>query len=69
MQDRDGATAFNPEELALLPECFDRILKTRSLDRLSPEANSVASALFTAYKRGITDKVQLIRLADLVEAA
>jgi len=54
-----------PEELGLLQECFDRILKSRSLDRVGAYANAVATALFTAYERGITEKGQLIRLADL----
>ena len=40
MRDRHGAIALEPEEMALLQECFDRILKSRSLDRLSPEANA-----------------------------
>ena len=58
-----------PEELGLLQECFDRILKSRSLDRVGAYANAVATALFTAYERGITEKGQLIRLADLTMRA
>ena len=69
MRDRHGVTALNPDELALLQECFDSILKARSLDRSGEEANAVATALLTAYRRGITDKVELIRLADLIDAA
>ena len=56
MRDRHGAIALEPEELALLQECFDGILKSRSLDRVGADANAVATALFTAYERGITEK-------------
>ena len=70
MRDHHGVTALDPDELALLQECFDSILKERLRSTaVAKRLTRIATALLTAYRRGITDKVELIRLADLIDAA
>ena len=64
MKGRNGAKYFIPSELALLQECFDTLLARDQLERTSKEAKIMASALFMAYDRGISDKNELIRCAE-----
>lgn len=65
MKDRDVAQILGPEALALLQECFDLLLARHDLGRDSEDANIIAAALFKAYDRGITDRQELMRLADI----
>lgn len=65
MKGREGTQVFSPEDLAVLQSCFDEIVRIRRLPRPSPEADSVAQALILAFKRGVTDKAELLRLADM----
>ena len=66
MNKRNDAKALEPEALALLQECFDKLLDRRDLSRDSEGAYAIATALFKAHHRGITDKREVMRLADIV---
>ncbi len=68
MKDHEGAQILGPDALALLQECFDRLIERNGLTRDSDDANLMAAALFTAFDRGITEKGELVRLADLAPA-
>ena len=65
MKHRERANSFNSEELTLLQACFDDILVRRGIDRKSQDADYIAGALFGAFERGVTEKHELIRLADI----
>jgi len=64
MRGREGADIFGPSEMEFLQECFDTILERRKIVRSSELAEVVAGALMEAYSRGVTEKEELIRLAD-----
>lgn len=68
MKHLDGARFLGPDALALLQECFDKLIERNDLSRNSEDANLIAATLFQAYDRGITDKADLMRLADLSPA-
>lgn len=63
MRNREGAQYLGPEALALLQECFDTLMARKGLSRDSEDANIIASTLFAAFDRGITEKRELIRVA------
>lgn len=65
MKNREGAQYLGPVDLALLQECFDALLVRHDLRRDSEDANIIAAALMKAYQRGVTDKRELMRLADI----
>lgn len=65
MQNVPGITMFEPAEIDDLQSCFDTILERRGVARSSDEAEAIARALILAYKRGVVDRQQLIRLADI----
>lgn len=60
-----NARYLRPEALTLLQECFDTLLARNELNRDSEDANIIAAALFEAFNRGVTDKLELMRLADI----
>ncbi len=57
-------TMFEPAEIDDLQSCFDTILERRGVARSSEDAEAIAKALILAYKRGVVDRHELIRLAD-----
>lgn len=65
MRNRREAQCLDPVEIALLQECLDTLLKRNGVTRSSQEAEIMAAALFTAYGRGVADKKELMRLADI----
>lgn len=65
MKGRNGAQCLSSSELDFLQGCFNTLLASNQLRRDSEEANLIAAALFKAYARGVTDKRQLMRLADI----
>ena len=65
MWSRREAQAFRPDEIRLLQECFDVIVAKHFLESRSERAEEIASALILAFKRGIRDRDDLIRLADV----
>ena len=65
MWSRREAQAFRPDEVRLLQECFDVIVATHFLDSRSERSEEIAIALILAFKRGVRDRDELIRLADL----
>lgn len=65
MKNMQGAKYLTSPELALLQECFDLIVLKRALVGGSEQVEVVASALFKAYARGVTDKDGLVGLADI----
>lgn len=69
MKNREGAQFLGPEELNLLQECFDAILERRGLARGSEDADAIARTLLDSYARGVSDKQELIGLADINAAA
>jgi hypothetical protein len=56
---------FELAEIDDLQSCFDTILERRRVARSSDEAEAIARALILAYKRGVVDRQELIRLADI----
>lgn len=56
---------FEPAEIDDLQSCFDTILERRGVARSSEEALAIARALILAYQRGIVDRHELVRLADV----
>jgi hypothetical protein len=56
---------FELAEIDDLQSCFDTILERRRVARSSDEAEAIARALILAYKRGVVDRHELIRLADI----
>lgn len=56
---------FEPAEIDDLQTCFDTILERRGVARSGDEAEAIARALILAYKRGVADRDELIRLADI----
>ena len=69
MKNREGARYLGPESLALLQECFDTLLARNDLNRDSEDANIIAATLIEAFGRGVSDRLELIRLADIWPAA
>lgn len=65
MRDVPGITVFEPAEIDDLQSCFDTILQRRGIARSSEVADAIAKALVLAYQRGVSDRQELIRLADL----
>ena len=65
MKPRKRARCLNPADIVVLQECFDALLERKGVSRDSQEAETMAAALFGAYTRGITDRDELIRLADI----
>ena len=65
MRDVPGITSSEPAEIDDLQSCFDTILERRGVARSSDEADPIARALILAYKRGVVDRHELIRLADI----
>ena len=65
MWSRREAQAFRPDEVRLLQECFDVIVAKHFLESRSERSEEIASALILAFKRGVRDRDELIRLADL----
>lgn len=57
---------LEPAEIDDLQACFDAILERRGIARSSETAEAVAKALILAYQRGVVDRDELIRLADVV---
>jgi hypothetical protein len=64
MRNVPGITMFEPAEIDDLQSCFDTILERRGVAR-SSVAEAIARALILAYKRGVVDRHELIRLADI----
>lgn len=56
---------FEPAEIDDLQTCFDTILERRGVARSSDDAEVIARALILACKRGVADRDELIRLADI----
>jgi len=65
MRNVPGITMFEPAEIDDLQSCFDTILERRGVARSSVEAEAIARALILAYNRGVVDRHELIRLADI----
>ncbi len=65
MHNVPGITMFEPAEIDDLQSCFDTILERHGVARSSDEAEAIARALILAYKRGVVDRHELIRLADI----
>ncbi len=65
MRNVPGITMFELAEIDDLQSCFDTILERRRVARSSDEAEAIARALILAYKRGVVDRHELIRLADI----
>jgi len=65
MRSRREAKFLTSDDLDLLQMCFDELLKRNSVTRDSQDAETMASAPFRAYGRGVTDKRELMRLADM----
>ncbi|MCB1465959.1 MAG: hypothetical protein KDK08_02125 [Rhizobiaceae bacterium] len=65
MRNVPGITMFELAEIDDLQSCFDTILERRRVARSSDEAEAIARALILAYKRGVVDRQELIRLADI----
>lgn len=65
MRNVPGITVFEPAEIDDLQSCFDTILERRGVARSSEVADAIARALVLAYQRGVADRDELIRLADL----
>ena len=67
MRGRKEVEGFSPWDLNNLQECFETVLAARHLAKGSEEAENIASALIIAYQKGVRDRDELIRLADLRE--
>ncbi|MEQ1950989.1 hypothetical protein [Mesorhizobium sp. CN2-181] len=67
MRNRTGVEGFSPWDLNNLQDCFDAILDASRLDKSSEEADEVAQALILAYKNGVRDRDELIRIAAPVK--
>jgi hypothetical protein len=65
MKGQEEARCFSSEELDFLQGCFNKLLASNQLRRDSEEATAIAAALFEAFRRGVTDKRELMRLADI----
>ena len=63
MRTRRGSVALSPNEIDLLQQCFDTLLEKHKLPRTSGHADMIASSLFEAYRRGVTDEDELVKLA------
>jgi hypothetical protein len=64
MTSHERAQVLGPGALNLLQECLDTLLASHDLGRDTEDANLIAVALIEAHRRGVTDKAELIRLAD-----
>lgn len=67
MRNRRGVEGFSPWDLNNLQESFDAILLASGLDKSSEEADEVAQALIVAYKNGVRNLEELIRIAAPVK--
>ena len=65
MWSRREAQAFRPEEVRLLQECYDAIVLKHELGSRPERSEEIANALILAFKRGVRDRDELIRLADV----
>lgn len=65
MRNVPDITMLEPAEIADLQSCFDAILGRRRIARSSEEAGAIARGLMLAYQRGVVDRNELIRLADV----
>lgn len=65
MWSRREAQAFRPDEIRLLQQCYDMIVARHFLESRPERSEEIASALILAFKRGVRDRDDLIRLADV----
>ena len=63
MGTRRGSVALSPNEIDHLQQCFDRLLEKHKLPGTSGHADMIASSLFEAFRRGVTDEDELVKLA------
>lgn len=63
MKGRVGAEALEPEDLALVQQCFDMLLAHHRINRSSDEAAAMAKSLIAAFGQGVRDKDALLKSA------
>ena len=69
MRSRLDNAFLTPEDINLLQDCFDSLLKAQEFARESEEANATAKALVLAFQRGVRGKADLLRLAQISSLA